>query len=66
MDFIEKAEIRLKHWISHNDHHQEEYEAFARELKEAGYEESAEYLQEMMEMTAKATEALKKAIGALG
>ena len=35
MDFMEKAKIRLDHWISHNDSHCEEYEAFAKQLEEA-------------------------------
>jgi len=32
MDFIEKARLRLEHWITHNDHHQYEYEMFAEQL----------------------------------
>ena len=36
MDFVEKALVRLNHWIAHNDSHQEEYEKFAAQLEEAG------------------------------
>ena len=36
MDIIEKAKIRLEHWIHHNEHHGEDYEAFAEELEKAG------------------------------
>ena len=35
MDFAEKAKIRLEHWKSHNDHHQEEYQIFADHLEDA-------------------------------
>ena len=41
MDFTEKARIRLKNWITHNDHHQEEYEMFAKQLEEVGKNESS-------------------------
>ena len=34
MDFIEKTKVRLEHWISHNEHHLEEYEMFAKQLEE--------------------------------
>ncbi len=34
MDFIEKARVRLEHWIHHSDHHNEEYEMFADQLEE--------------------------------
>ena len=65
MDFIEKARNRLKHWITHNDHHQEAYEMFAEQLKEAAKFESSEHVREMAELTAKSSECLGKAIKAL-
>jgi hypothetical protein len=40
MEFTEKAKIILERWISHSDHHLEEYEAFADELEGAGKTES--------------------------
>jgi hypothetical protein len=33
MEFIEKAKVRLDHWIHHSDYHNEEYESFAEELE---------------------------------
>jgi hypothetical protein len=66
MDSMEKARIRLEHWITHNDHHQEEYDIFAEQLKEAGKNESAEFLKEVKELTAKSTDCLRKALNALG
>ena len=65
MEFIEKARIRLEHWIAHNDQHQEEYERFSGQLEREGKAESAGYLREMMEFTSKSTECLRKALKAL-
>jgi len=65
MDFVEKAKIRLEHWISHNDHHQEEYEMFAEQLEDAGKKESAEQIRQLADLTARSTESLHKALKAL-
>ena len=65
MDFVEKAKIRLEHWITHNDHHQEEYEMFIEQLQDAGKKESAENILEMTKLTAKATDCLRKALETL-
>jgi len=66
MELIEKSRIRLEHWITHNDHHREEYEMFAEQLEGAGKIESARYIREMMELTSKSTECLRKALEYLG
>ncbi|MBW1668814.1 MAG: hypothetical protein JRJ66_12330 [Deltaproteobacteria bacterium] len=66
MEFAEKARLRLEHWITHNDHHLEEYEMFADQLEEAGRIESARHVREMIELTAKSTESLRRALKALG
>ncbi|RLB08571.1 MAG: hypothetical protein DRG39_08660 [Deltaproteobacteria bacterium] len=65
MDFIEKARIRLEHWISHNTHHIEEYKEFAKELKEAGRLESARHIEDMVDLAEKSNESLKNALKAL-
>ena len=65
MEFVEKAKIRLEHWITHNDHHQEEYEMFADQLQEAGKNKSAEHIREMMKLTAKSTDHLRKALDSI-
>ncbi|MBW1935595.1 MAG: hypothetical protein JRI79_12895 [Deltaproteobacteria bacterium] len=65
MEFAEKARLRLEHWITHNDHHLEEYEMFADQLEEAGRIESARHVREMIELTAKSTESLRRALKAL-
>ncbi|MDZ7761962.1 MAG: hypothetical protein U5L00_17125 [Desulfovermiculus sp.] len=65
MDNLEKARIRMEHWIEHNDQHQQEYDAFARELEEAGKNEAAAEVRAMNELTAKGSEHLRQAIALL-
>jgi hypothetical protein len=62
MEAIEKAKIRLEHWIDHNEHHYEEYSTFADELEKYGKTESARYVREMMALTAKSNTCLKEAL----
>jgi hypothetical protein len=66
MDSVDKAKIRIEHWISHNEHHAEDYEDFIRELEEAGKTESVKYIREMLDLSSRSTECLKKALKALG
>lgn len=65
MDFLEKAKIRLEHWVDHSDHHIEEYSDFADQLEQAGKSESAEHIREMIKLNQKSTERLKRALEAL-
>ena len=65
MDFVEKAKIRIGHWINHNDHHLEEYELFAEQLEEAGRDKSAKDIRRMMEMTVNGTDCLRDALNNL-
>ena len=62
MDFVEKASVRLNHWIAHNDSHQEEYERFAAELEEAGKSVSARQIREMVALSKKSGECLRRAL----
>jgi hypothetical protein len=62
MDFVEKAKIRLEHWITHNDHHHEEYNLFAEQLEDAGKSESAKAIREMIELSVKSTDCLRNAL----
>jgi hypothetical protein len=65
MDFVEKATVRLNHWIAHNESHQEEYEKFAVQLEEAGKKASAVQIREMIALSRKSDECLRKALAAL-
>jgi len=62
MDFVEKSKIRLEHWITHNDHHHEEYNLFAEQLEDAGKSESAKAIREMIELSVKSTDCLRNAL----
>jgi ferric-dicitrate binding protein FerR (iron transport regulator) len=66
MEFVEKARIKLEHWMTHNDNHRREYEDFARELQQAGQATSADQVREMIDLAAKSSECLRKALRALG
>jgi hypothetical protein len=66
MEFVEKAKIRLEHWIHHSEDHHQEYVSFAKELEDAGKIESARHLKDMISLTTRSTECLKKAMKALG
>jgi len=65
MDVIEKAKIRLEHWLEHNLQHINEYQEFIKVLKEAGKEKSARYMEEMVQYIVKSNESLKNALKAL-
>jgi len=65
MDFIKNARIRIEHWITHNNNHKEEYEAFAEQLEEAGKKETSEHVREMIEVTVRSNECLCKALKTL-
>jgi hypothetical protein len=66
MDFVEKARVRIEHWIDHSEHHLEEYRAFAEELDRAGKPGSARHIREMMDHSLRTVECLKAALLALG
>ena len=66
MDLVEKGKIRIEHWITHNEHHEEEYEMFAEQLEDAGQTESAAHIREMIELTSRCTDCLRKSLEALG
>ncbi|MBN1104010.1 MAG: hypothetical protein JXL84_11400 [Deltaproteobacteria bacterium] len=66
MDFVQKARVRIEHWIDHSEHHLEEYSAFAEELDGAGKQRSAGHIREMMDHSVRSMECLKAALQALG
>jgi len=65
MDFIEKAKIRIKHWIRHNTEHLEEYAAFACELETADKDESAHQIRNIFKLIEQSNLHLEKALNAL-
>ena len=65
MEFSEKAAIRIKHWMEHNESHLKDYEKFAAQLEEARASRSAAHIREMAELTRKTNDCLEKALAAL-
>jgi hypothetical protein len=65
MDFVERARLRLTHWMDHNEKHREEYSDFAARLEQAGKQASAVHVREMAELAAKSNDCLHKALQAL-
>jgi len=65
MDFMVKAKIRLEHWIHHSEQHYQEYLSFAQELEDAGKIESARHLKDMITLTSRGTECLRRAMSSL-
>jgi len=65
MDFVERARLRLSHWMDHNEKHRQEYADFAAQLDEAGAAASAAHIREMAELAAKSHDCLCKALNAL-
>lgn len=65
MDFLEKAKIRLEHWVEHSDHHIEDYSSFAEQLEQEGKAESASCIREMIDLNKKSAECLKNALKSL-
>jgi len=65
MAIVDKAAVRIGHWMAHNDSHITEYDAFAKHLEDSGKGASAMHIREMAELTRKAGDCLRKALLAL-
>jgi hypothetical protein len=62
MDFSDKAKIRIKHWLMHNESHINEYGRFIEELEAAGMQAGAVHIREMIAWTAKGNACLREAL----
>ena len=65
MDYLEKARIRIEHWIKHNEDHLREYEEFAKELEKAGKKETADHIRNMAVLVAQGDKSLQLALKTL-
>jgi hypothetical protein len=65
MEFSERAAIRIKHWMEHNESHRKDYETFATQLEEARASRSAAHIREMADLTRRIDDCLQKALQAL-
>lgn len=62
MEFIEKAGMRIEHWIKHSQSHLAEYQAFAEELEQAGHQACAAQIRQMAQLTQKSEDHLRSAL----
>ncbi len=65
MDAIEKARVRMEHWLEHNESHIREYETFAGELDAFDKNESARHIREMAALAEQSNDCLRRALKAL-
>jgi formyltetrahydrofolate hydrolase len=65
MDDLENAKTKMQDWLQHNREHQEEFERLARRLEEAGQKETADYIREIVRLTARSSHCLRSALQAL-
>jgi hypothetical protein len=65
MDFVERARLKLEHWMDHNEKHREQYAGFAAQLEQAGKPASAVHVREMAELARKSQDCLHRALKAL-
>jgi len=65
MDFKEKAQIRLQHWLKHSEDHVQEYWRFAEELEAAGLAASGQAVREMSDCVEKGNACLRTALRSL-
>jgi hypothetical protein len=63
---IEKLQMLLAHWLQHNESHGKEYAKWAAVARNAGHTATAEYVEEAVELLAKADKAFEKALQSIG
>jgi len=62
MDFLDKAKIRITYWMSHSDHHLNEYITFAEQLAEEGKTAASRHIEEVVSLTMRMNDTMKKAL----
>jgi len=63
---IEKLQMLLSHWLQHNESHGKEYAKWAAIARQAGHSTTAEYIEQALELLAKADMAFAKALESVG
>ena len=56
----------ISHWLNHNEDHGSEYRKWAEVARQAGYVSTAEFIEEAVELLAKADKAFEKALKSVG
>lgn len=63
---VEKLQMLISHWLNHNEDHGSEYAKWAEVARQAGYVSTAEFIEEAVELLAKADKAFEKALKSVG
>jgi len=63
---VEKLQTLISHWLKHNEDHGSEYGKWAEVARQAGYVSTAEFIEEAVELLAKADKAFEKAQESVG
>jgi hypothetical protein len=63
---IEKLQMLLTHWLQHNQSHGREYAKWASVARQTGHSKAAEYIEQAVDLLAKADMAFEKALSAVG
>ena len=66
MDELDKAVIRVHHWVGHGRDHIDDYRRMAEYLKGAGRTEAAEELDRVVELEQRAAAHMRRAAELLG
>lgn len=62
MNFNGAAKVRVTQWITHNELHRKEYEEFAERSAKYGTPEFAKHIRDMLNLTVKTTDCLRKSL----
>lgn len=63
---IEKLQMLIAHWLQHNESHSEEYGKWAAVARQDGHIATAQYLEQALDLLAKADQAFEKALESVG
>ena len=63
---IEKLQLLISHWLQHNESHGAEYAKWAAAARQAGHPTTAEYIEQAIDLLAKADKAFEMALKSVG
>ena len=63
---IEKLQMLLTHWLQHNESHGKEYAQWAEIARRAGHSTTADFIEQAIDLLAKADLAFEKALASVG
>ena len=63
---LEKLQVLLTHWLQHNESHGAEYVKWAEVARLEGHAATAEFIEQAVDLLAKADKSLRKALDSVG